>query len=58
VYKEKENSVPSVPPGNVTDENRGGTLGHFIASRQRPERPATSRCSGLIVLPSLLSHHC
>ena len=41
VCKEKGNSVPSVPPGNVTDGNMGGTLGHFTASRQRPERPAS-----------------
>lgn len=33
VYKEKGNSVPSVPPGNITDGNRGGTLGYFTASR-------------------------
>ncbi len=33
VCKEKEDSVPSVPLGNVTDGNRGGTLGYFTASR-------------------------
>ncbi len=39
VYKEKENSVPSVPSSHLTDGNMGGSLGLFTASRQRPERP-------------------